>query len=202
MSQNYVIKLIRKKLWVQVGGFGRPFVKWLALCYQTVVCLSCPVLSCLSVTFVHCGQTVGRIKMKLGTQVGPWPHYVRWGPSPPPPKGHSSPIFGPYLLRPSGCSDQDVTWYGARPRPRRLYVRWGARSHEGGRAPQIFGPCLLWSNGWMDEAGTWHGGRPQPRRLFVRWGPSTPPPKGGGAFSPIFGPFLLWPNGWMHHDAT
>ena len=31
-----------------------------------------PMLSdrCLSVTFVHCGQTVGRIKMKLGMQVG------------------------------------------------------------------------------------------------------------------------------------
>ena len=31
-------------------------------------CLS--VQSCLSVTFVHCGQTVGRIKIKLGMQVG------------------------------------------------------------------------------------------------------------------------------------
>jgi len=37
----------------------------------------CPVLS---VTLVHCGQTVGRIKMKLGTQLGlgPRPHCVRW----------------------------------------------------------------------------------------------------------------------------
>ena len=43
--------------------FGRPFVKRFALCYRSVVCLSCPVLS---VTFVHCGQMVGRIKMKLG----------------------------------------------------------------------------------------------------------------------------------------
>ena len=30
----------------------------------------CPVLSCLSVTLVYCGQTVGWIKMKLGMQVG------------------------------------------------------------------------------------------------------------------------------------
>jgi len=45
--------------------FGRPFVKRFALCYQTVVCLSC-----LSVTLVCCGQTVGWIKMKLGMQVG------------------------------------------------------------------------------------------------------------------------------------
>ena len=47
--------------------FGRPFVKRFALCYQTVV-LS--VLSCLSVTFVHCGQTAGWINMKLGMVVG------------------------------------------------------------------------------------------------------------------------------------
>jgi len=32
------------------------------------VCLS--VLSCLSVTFVYCGQTVGWIKMPLGTELG------------------------------------------------------------------------------------------------------------------------------------
>jgi len=51
--------------------FRRPFVKRFALCYQTVVSSVCPVLSvCLSVTFVHCGQTVGRIKMKLRVQVG------------------------------------------------------------------------------------------------------------------------------------
>jgi len=82
--------------------FGRPFVKQLALCYQTVVCLSV-----LSVTFVHWGQTVGRIKMKLGMLVGLGPgHIVLDGdPAPPSPKGHSPPIFGPYLLRPNGCMD-------------------------------------------------------------------------------------------------
>ena len=92
--------------------------------------LSC-LSVCLSVTFVHCGQTVGRIKMKLGRQVGLGPgHIVLDGdPAPPLPKGHSPPpIFGPYLLRPDGCMDQDVNWYGARPRPRRLCVRWGPRS--------------------------------------------------------------------------
>ena len=41
---------------------GRPFVKRFALCHRTVVCLS--------VTLVYCDQTVGRIKMKLGTDVG------------------------------------------------------------------------------------------------------------------------------------
>ena len=73
----------------------------------------CPVLSvCLSVTFVHCGQTVGR--MKLGMQVGLGPgHIVLGGPSSPSPTGAQPPIFGPYLLRPNGCMDQDATWYGA-----------------------------------------------------------------------------------------
>ena len=54
-------------------------------------CLSC--LSVLSVTFVHRGQTVGRIKMKLGKQVGLGPgHNVLDGdPAFPPPKGHSPP---------------------------------------------------------------------------------------------------------------
>ena len=52
-------------------------VKWFALCYRTIVC---PVLS---VTLVYCGQVVGWIKMKLGTEVGPWPHCVRSGPSSP-----------------------------------------------------------------------------------------------------------------------
>jgi len=77
----------------------------------------CPVLSVsLSVTLVHCGQTVGWIKMTLGMQVGlSHGHIVLDGnPAPPPPKGHSPPIFGSYLLRPNGCMYQDLTnWYGA-----------------------------------------------------------------------------------------
>jgi len=40
-------------------------------------CLSClSVLFCLSVTLVHCDQTVGWIKMKLGTQVGLGPGHI------------------------------------------------------------------------------------------------------------------------------
>jgi len=73
--------------------FGRQFVKRFSLCYHTVVCLS---VSCLSVTLVYCGQTVGRIKMKLVMQVlgrpRPWPHCVRWGPSYPSPKGEQPPM--------------------------------------------------------------------------------------------------------------
>ena len=54
------------------------------------VCLSCPVRS---VTFVYCGQTVGRIKMKLGMQVGFGPgHIVLDGdPAPPPQREGGAP---------------------------------------------------------------------------------------------------------------
>jgi len=72
-------------------------------------------------------------------------------PSPPPPKGHSPPVFGSYPLQPNGCIDQDVK-------------------------PPIFVPCLLWPNGWMDQDATWLGGRSRPRRHCIRWRPS--PAKG------------------------
>jgi len=85
----------------------------------------CP--SVLFVTFVHCGHTVERINMKLGMQVrlGPGHNVLDGDPAPPPLNGRYPTIFGPYLLRPNGCMDQDATWYGARPQPRRLCVRWG-----------------------------------------------------------------------------
>jgi len=71
---------------------GRPFVKRFALCYRTVV------LSVLSVTLVYCGQTVERIKMKLGTQedFGPGHIVLDGDPAPPPPKkngAHPTPQF-------------------------------------------------------------------------------------------------------------
>ena len=66
--------------------FGRPFVKRFALCYHTIVC---PVLSvCLSVSlsemFVHCGQTVGWIKMTLGMEMGLGPGHIVLGGDPAP----------------------------------------------------------------------------------------------------------------------
>jgi len=69
-----------------------------------------------------CGQTAACIKIPLGMELGLGPgDFVLDGDrAPPPPKGHSPAIFGPYLLLPNGCMDQDVTCYGARPRPRRL----------------------------------------------------------------------------------
>ena len=148
--------------------FGRPFVNRFALCYRSVVCLSV----CLSVW--PNGWTDQDETWRAG-RPHPWPHCVRWGPSSPSRKGGPSPpigggappIFGPYLLWRNGWMDQDATWYGGTPRPRRLCVRRGPRSpsQKGGGAPQIFGPYLLWPNGWMDQDDTWHGGRPHPRRI-------------------------------------
>jgi len=48
----------------QFSHFGRPFIKRFALCYRTVA-----RPDCLSVTLVYCGQTVGWIKMPIGTEV-------------------------------------------------------------------------------------------------------------------------------------
>jgi len=83
--------------------------KTVALCYRTVVC---PVLSVLSVCDVRAlWQTVGRIKIKLGMQVGLGPgHIVLDGdPAPLPQRDRSPLIFGPYLLWPNGCMDEDGT---------------------------------------------------------------------------------------------
>jgi len=114
-------------------------------------------------------------------------------------KGAEPPIFGPFLLRPNGCMDQDATWYGGRPRPRRHCVRWGpsSRPQKGGRAPRNFRPISIVAKR-LDasriemplfmEVGLSPGD-------FVLDGDPPPSPKRGGA--PNFRPRLLWPNGCM-----
>ena len=139
----------------------------LYVCWATVYKAVCPVLSdrcpvclsvclsVLSVTLVHCGQTVGRIKMKLGMQVGLGPgHIVLDGdPAPLPSKGHSphfsakrgqspSPIFQPLLLWANGWMHQDGTWYGGRPQPRRLCVRWGPSCPQ--KKGHIYSHPIFW----------------------------------------------------------
>ena len=68
---------------------------WATVCktVRPMLSDSRPVLSvCLSVTLVHCGQTVGRIKMKLDMQVGlGHGHTVLDGDPAPHGKGHSNP---------------------------------------------------------------------------------------------------------------
>jgi len=94
-------------------------------------------------------------------------------------KGAEPSIFGPRLLWPNGCMDQDATWYCGRLRPTRHCVRWEPSSSplKGLSPPPIFGQCPLWPNGLLDYDATCYGGRPRPRRLCVRWGPSYPQKK-------------------------
>ena len=72
--------------------------------------------------------------MPLDTEVGLIPSdFVLYGTQPPAQKGAEPPIFGPCLLWPNGWMDQDATWYGGRPRPRQLCVRWGPKRLDGSK---------------------------------------------------------------------
>jgi len=69
-------------------------------------CLSvCPVLS---VTFAHCGQTVGWIKMPLGKVVGLGPGHIVLHGDPAPHSMQPLPTFGPCLLWPNGRPPQQL----------------------------------------------------------------------------------------------
>jgi len=92
----------------------------------------------LSVT-VYCGQMVGRIKINLGIQVGlGFLHIALDGdPAPVPPKGHSPPFFGRYMLWPNGWLDQDATGREVSLSPSDILLDRDPAppAHKGGRAP-------------------------------------------------------------------
>jgi len=75
----------------------------------SVRCLSVS-LSCLSVTLVYCGQTVGWIKMKLGVEVGLGPGHIVLDGDPAPrslsPKMGAQPPFSAHVLWPNGRPSQ------------------------------------------------------------------------------------------------
>jgi len=120
--------------------FGRPFVKRFALCSPLSVCLSalsCPVLS---VTLVCCGQTVGRIKMKLGMQVVFSPdHTVLDGDPGPLPKEAQPPQFSAHVYCAQTAEWINASWCAGRPRPRLHCARWGPSSppQKGGTGPKF-----------------------------------------------------------------
>jgi len=93
---------------------------------------------------VYCAQTAGWIKMELGMEVGLGSVLIvldgEMGTQLPfPKKGTEPPIFGPSLLWPNGWIHQDTTWYGGRPQPRWLCVRWGPSPLlQKGRSPSQF----------------------------------------------------------------
>jgi len=149
---------------------------------------------------VYCGQTAAWIKMPLGTEVGLSPDDIVLDGDPafPPQQGpeRPSPIFGPCLLWLNGRMDQNVTWFGGKPRPRRRCVRWGPSPRpqkRGGTLSLIVGPFLLWPNGCMHQDATLYEGRPQPRDFVLDGNPAT---------SPQWEPPILWSNGRMDQDGT
>jgi len=92
---------------------------------------------------VYCAQMPEWIKMPLCMEAGLGPGHIVLDGDPaflPQKEGTARPpIFGPCLLWSNGWMDQDATWYGGRPRPKRHCVRWGPISSppKWGRAPQF-----------------------------------------------------------------
>jgi len=104
---------------------------------------------CLSGTLVYCGQTVGRIKMKLGMQVGLGPgRIVLHGNPPPPPQRDTAPQFSAHI-----CCGQISAWIkmplgmelGLGPGNLVLDGDPAPFSPKMGRSPPTkkLGPCLL-----------------------------------------------------------
>jgi len=139
---------------------------------------------------LYCSQTAGYIKMPLGMEIGlsSGDFVLDGDPAPSPKRGGAHPIFGPRLLWPNGWMDQDVTWYGGRPRPTRHCVRCGPSYPQktGTPTPSNFWPVSIVAK-WLD------GCRPRPRPHCTRRGPSSRE-RGTAAPPPIFGLCLLWPR--------
>jgi len=93
----------------------------------------------------------------LATRLLSHPHCAGWGPSSPSPaiEWAQPPIFGPCLLRPNGCMNQDATWYDDSLRPAQRCVRCGPSSTRKGHSPPKVGTGCI-----------------------VTWRPSSPLPKG------------------------
>ena len=137
---------------------------------------------------VYCGQKAGWIKMPLGSRYGGRPqprrHCVLVGdPYPPPKRGRiPSSIFGPCLLQPNSCMDQDATWYRGRPWPRRYCVRWGPSStlpKKGAEHPHQFSAHVYCDQtaGWIKmaldmEVGFGSG------HIVLDWHPAPLPKRG------------------------
>jgi len=158
------------------------------------------------VALVYCGQTVGRIKMKLGMQEGLGPgHIVLDGdPAPPPPKGQS-PKFSAHVY----CG-QTARWIkmplgmkvGSSAGNCVLYGDPAPSPHKGVEPPPQFSAHF-----YCGQAAAWIK---MPLGTEVGIGlrdivfdvdPATPR-KRAHPPHPIFGTCLLWPNGWMDEDAA
>ena len=76
--------------------FGRPFVKRFALCYRSVVCLSClSVCPVCDLRALWPNGWTDQDETWHADRPRHWPHCVRWRPSCPSPKGAQPPNFRP-----------------------------------------------------------------------------------------------------------
>jgi len=66
---------------------------------------------------------------------------------PPEKRPQPHPIFGPCLLWPNGSMDEDVTWYGSRPRPRPHCVRRAPSSPQKGHSTPLFSAYVYCGHG-------------------------------------------------------
>jgi len=98
---SHLTRLQQKITELLIHGFGRPFVKRFALCYRTPLS---DLIAC-RVTLLHSGQTVGWVKMQLGTELGLGPGHIVLDGNPASSYGKGArqpPLFGPCLLWPNG----------------------------------------------------------------------------------------------------
>ena len=85
--------------------FGRPFVKRFALCYWTVVCLSCPVCD---VGVLWLNAWMDQVETWHGGRPRPQPQCIRWVL---PPKGGTAAFqFSAHVLWSNGWMDHNATW--------------------------------------------------------------------------------------------
>ena len=101
----------------------------------------------------YCGQTVARIKMPLGTEVGlSLGDIVLDGDPAPPPQRAQPSHFSANVRCGQTAGWTNGTWYGGRPRPRRLCVRWGPSypQKKGTPIPPNFRPISIVAK-WLDE---------------------------------------------------
>jgi len=140
-------------------------------------------LSCLYVTLVLCGQTIERIKIKVGMPIGLGPgHIVLDGDSAPLPQSGTAPNFRPISVVAKWLdgSRSHLVWREASAQATLCQIGTQLLLPTKGTQPLplIFGPCLLWLNSWMDQDATLYGDSSRPRPHCARWGPSPPPQKG------------------------
>jgi len=126
---------------------GRPFVKWFALCYRTVVLSVC--LSVCNVGVLWPNGWMDQDETWRGGRPRLRPHCVRWRPSSP--QRGTAPNFRPMSIvvkRLCGLRCQ-LVWRSASAQA--TLCKMGTQlPPKKGVTANTFRPYLLWPNGWMD----------------------------------------------------